>query len=92
MRAFGMVQTADSKPTSSQVAWISSLLRTSVSRIMRSASRVVGYVATVSMHRCICRISVGESALSFGTKVAMDAAPTSSAGLGTFSPCRFAKA
>ena len=31
MRALGMVQTADSKPTSSQVAWISSLLRTSVS-------------------------------------------------------------
>ena len=35
MRDFGMVHTAASKSTSSQVGWISSLLRTSIGRIMR---------------------------------------------------------
>jgi hypothetical protein len=38
----GAAQIAFSKSTSSQVAWISSLLRTSVSRIMRSANLMVG--------------------------------------------------
>ena len=38
------------------------------------------------------RISDGDSDRSFGTKVAIDAGPTSSAGLATFSPCRMAKA
>jgi hypothetical protein len=36
-------------------------------------------------------ISVGESDRSFGTKVAIEDGPTSSAGLATFSPCRIAK-
>ena len=42
IRCFGIVQVAFSKSTSSQVAWISSLLRTSVSRIRRNASLMVG--------------------------------------------------
>ena len=36
----------------------------------------------------ITRISAGESERSFATKVAIDAGPTWSAGLTTFSPCK----
>jgi len=36
-------------------------------------------------------ISVGDSDRSFGTNVAIEAGPTSSAGLETFSPRRIAK-
>ena len=49
MRLFGIVQTAFSKSTSSQVASISSLLRTSVSRIRRSARRMVGGLYGVAL-------------------------------------------
>ncbi len=53
--------------------------------------RMVGSVATCSSCLSMMRISVGESERSFGTKVAIEAGPTSSAGLATFSPCRIAK-
>ena len=90
IRSLGMVQTAFSKSTSSQVASCSSLLRTIVSRKRRIPSRIVGSVATCSSCFSITRISVGDSERSFGTKVAIEAGPTSSAGLATFSPCRIA--
>ena len=54
-------------------------------------SRMVGSVATFSSSLSMILISVGESDRSFGTKVAIEAGPTSSAGLATFSPCRIAK-
>jgi len=54
-------------------------------------SRMVGSVATFSSCLSMILISVGESERSFGTNVAIDAGPTSSAGFGTFSPCRIAK-
>jgi hypothetical protein len=87
IRDFGIDQTAFSKSTSPQVASISSLLRTSVSSTSRRARRMVGSVAVVSSRRCISRISDGDSARSFGTKVAIDEGQTSSAGFGAFSPC-----
>jgi hypothetical protein len=52
---------------------------------------MVGSVDTCSSWSNAVRISVGDSERSFGTKVAIDAGPTSSAGLATFSPCRIAK-
>jgi hypothetical protein len=53
-------------------------------------SLMVGSVATFSSCLSMILISVGESDRSFGTKVAIEAGPTSSAGLATFSPCRIA--
>jgi len=51
---------------------------------------MVGRVGTLSIALNTTRISEGESERSFGTKVAIDEGPTSSAGLATFSPCRIA--
>ena len=45
-------------------------------------SRMVGSVGTCSSCLSMILISVGESDRSFGTKVAIDAGPTSSAGIG----------
>lgn len=53
--------------------------------------RIAGSVATCSSCLSMVRISVGESARSLGMNVAMEAGPTSSAGLATFSPWRMAK-
>lgn len=90
MRSLGIVHTAFSKSTSSQTASCSSLLRTIVSRKRRIPSRIVGSVATWSSCLSITRISVGDSDRSLGTNVAIEAGPTSSAGLATFSPCKIA--
>ena len=71
-----------------KIAWLRNLTRVSVLPGFE-AGKIMTAKALAS-HSVDAEES--DSALSFGTKVAMDAAPTSSVGLGTFSPCRFAKA
>src|SRR3569832_1755030 len=80
MRSFGILHSAFSKSTSSHVAWINSPLRTRVSKIRRRPSLMVGYETTCSIWDNITRISLGESARSYGTKVAIDDGPTAAAG------------
>jgi hypothetical protein len=71
------------KSTSSQVPSRSSLLRTFVSGINFSPRRMVGRVGTSSRRLKAIRISAGDRERSFGTKFAIDAGPTSSAGFAT---------
>jgi hypothetical protein len=62
-----------------------------VSKMSFSPSRMVGNVGTCSSCLSMMRISVGDRDRSFGTKLAIDAGPTSSAGFLTRSPWRMAK-